>query len=219
MFEDTSNFFAIIIFLLPGFLAAWIFYGVTSHPKPTQFERTIQALIFAFIVQLFVSLLHWLFSALGNITGVLRPWDHVSEGFASLFLAVLLGVALAYFTNMDSFHRQLRKRGFTTRTSHPSEWCYVFSEKVLYVILHLKNGMRLYRYPKEWPEEPGKGHFHILYPSWILEDQTQVDLPGLDGILIGAEDVQWVEFVKSLDKQDEEKNTSKWVESTSGSNL
>ena len=34
-------------------------------------------------------------------------------------------------------------------------------------------------------------------PSWILEDETEIKLMKLDGILINAEDVQWVEFVKS----------------------
>ena len=116
------------------------------------------------------------------------------------FLAILLGIILAYFTNRDSFHKQLREIGFTTRTSHPSEWYYVFSEKVTFVILHLKDRRRLYGYPKEWPVEPGKGQFYMMYPSWILEDGKQLDLPQLDGILINTEDVQWVEFIKPNEK-------------------
>ena len=83
MFENADNFLAVIAFLLPGFITAWIFYGLTSHPKPSQFERTIQALIFTFIVQIFVAPLHWGLAALGNIV-VLRPWDPISEGFADL---------------------------------------------------------------------------------------------------------------------------------------
>lgn len=116
---------------------------------------------------------------MGNII-VLRPWDSISEGVASLFLAILLGIILAYFTNSDSFHKQLRKIGFTTRTSHPSEWYYVFSEKVTFVILHLKDGRRLYGWPKEWPVEPGKGQFYIMGPSWILDDETEIELLKLD---------------------------------------
>ncbi len=64
MFENADNFLAVVAFLLPGFITAWIFYGLTSHPKPSQFERTIQALIFTFIIQIFVApfigvLPHW----------------------------------------------------------------------------------------------------------------------------------------------------------------
>ncbi|WP_425032221.1 hypothetical protein [Pelagibius sp.] len=46
-------------YLLPGFLAAWVFYGLTAHQKPSQFERVIQALIFTLIVQAIVSLEKW----------------------------------------------------------------------------------------------------------------------------------------------------------------
>ena len=198
----SDNFLAIVTFLLPGFLTAWIFYGLTSHPKPSQFERTVEALIFTFIVQILVISLHWLFGTQGN-TIVLRPYDSISGSVSSLLLAILFGIILAYFTNNDSFHKQLRKVGFTTRTSHPSEWYYVFSEKVTYVILHLKDGRRLYGWPKEWPVEPGQGQFYIMYPSWITDKAKQIDLPELDGILINTEDVQWVEFVKRDERRDE----------------
>jgi hypothetical protein len=63
------------------------------------------------------------------------------------------------------------------------------------VILHLGDGRRLYGWPKEWPVEPNRGQFYIMLPSWIQADGSQIDLPQLDGILIGAKDVQWVEFL------------------------
>ena len=121
-----------------------------------------------------------------------------------MFLAMLLGTILAYFTNNDSIHKLLRKKGFTTRTSHPSEWFYVFSKKVTFTILHLKDGRRLYGWPKEWPIEPGKGQFYMMLPSWILDDGKQLDLPQLDGILIDAKDVRWVEFIREEGQKNEQ---------------
>ena len=50
----TNDIVVILQYLLPGFLAAWIFYGFTSHPKPSQFERVVQALIFTLIIHLAV---------------------------------------------------------------------------------------------------------------------------------------------------------------------
>ena len=41
----------ILTFLLPGFVAAAIFYSLTSHPKPGAFERVVQALIFTMVVR------------------------------------------------------------------------------------------------------------------------------------------------------------------------
>ena len=34
-----------------------------------------------------------------------------------------------------------------------------------------------------------------MEPSWIKDDGTQLDLPGVHGILIAAKDVKWVEFI------------------------
>lgn len=198
----SDDLLALATFLLPGFLAAWVFYGLTSHPKPSQFERTIQALIFTFIVQILVPSVRWALESVGEVLSI-GQWSTTGEGFASLLLAISLGAFLAYFTNNDSFHSKLRKWGFTTRTSHPSEWFYVLSQKVTFIILHLRDGRRLYGWPKEWPIEPGKGQFYIMVPSWIQDDGKQVDLPELDGILINASDVQWVEFLDTGESTDD----------------
>ncbi|MDP9620179.1 hypothetical protein [Stenotrophomonas geniculata] len=50
-----NNATTLLTYLLPGFLAAWVFYGLTSHPKPPQFERTVEALVFTFAVQALVT--------------------------------------------------------------------------------------------------------------------------------------------------------------------
>jgi hypothetical protein len=36
----------------------------------------------------------------------------------------------------------------------------------------------------------------MMLPSWISENGDLIDLPQLDGILIDATDVQWVEFLQ-----------------------
>lgn len=190
----TKEFVLILTYLLPGFLAAWVFYGLTSHPKPSQFERVVQALIFTFIIQTVLVPCRWVLEHIGQGVGI-RPWDKAAEGLTSLILAIVLGTTLAYFTNTDSVHKWLRKIGFTTRTSHPSEWYCILSEKVTFVVLHLCDGRRLYGWPKEWPVQPDKGEFYVMLPSWIQEDGSQIDLPQLDGILISAKDVRWVEFL------------------------
>ena len=42
---------SLLFFLLPGFVAAWVFYGLTAHPRKDTLERVIQALIFTVIVR------------------------------------------------------------------------------------------------------------------------------------------------------------------------
>jgi len=200
----SGNIIDLIVFLLPGFVCAWVFYGLTSHPKPHQFERIIQALIFTFIVRANLIGAEWLFAAIGDRLFTIGQWDDSAETLVSLLIALVLGAIFAYLVNADVLHHYLRKLKLTTRTSHPSEWFYVFSEKVTFVILNLKDGRRLYGWPKEWPLEPDKGQFYIMLPAWILEDGSQLDLPELDGVLIRADDVKWVEFLRFEEKTNDE---------------
>jgi len=192
--DISTDAISLLKYLLPGFTTAWIFYGLTSHPKPPQFERLIQALIFTFAIQALLPLFKWSMLCVGKMFS-LGPWSDEGELLASLVIAVGLGIVVAFFTNKDSFHKWLRRRGFTSRTSHPSEWFCVFTDQVKHVILNLKDGRRLYGWPKEWPVDPDKGQFYIQIPSWIGEDGKTIDLPQLDGILVPVKDVEWVEFV------------------------
>lgn len=195
MTQLPSDAIELLAYLLPGFAAAWLFYGLTSHAKPSQFERVVQALIFTFVIQAFLPLLRWILLSIGSFIA-LAPWGKESELLGSLFLAVILGGLIAYCTNNDLFHKWLRSLGFTSRTSHPSEWFCAFTEHVTYVILHLKDGRRLYGWPKEWPIDPQKGQFYIQVPSWIDDNAKPIDLTQLDGILVNVQDVEWVEFLR-----------------------
>lgn len=199
MTELPAEAIKLLTYLLPGFTAAWLFYGLTSHQKPSQFERVVQALIFTFVIQVFLQPLKWLLLMAGRIVSI-GPWGEASELFMSFSLAIALGALVAYFTNNDSFHKKLRQFGFTSRTSHPSEWFSAFTDHVTYVILHLKDGRRLYGWPKEWPIDPQHGQFYIQVPSWIDEDANAIDLPQLDGILVHVKDVDWVEFMRQEEK-------------------
>lgn len=201
MFENIpKDAFEIISYLFPGFLCAWVFYGLTSHPKPAQFERVIQAIIYTFIIQTILIPTEWILIFIGEHYGALRAWDHKAQILSSTIIAIAIGFIFAFSVNTDYLYKILRKIKLTTRTSHPSDWFYVFSNKVTYVILHLKDGRRLYGWPKEWPTEVDKGHFYIMAPSWITSKGKQIELPELDGILISSSDVKWVEFLNFEEK-------------------
>jgi hypothetical protein len=174
-----------------------------GYLQPSQFERVIQALIFTFLVHALLPLVQAALQFLGERFWSLRPWDDAARDLTKLILALCFGGLLAFYTNTDSLHQWLRAKGLTTRTSFPSEWFGVLSKTVTYVILHLNDDRRLYGWPKEWPNESDKGHFLILEPSWINEDGTQLELPGVHGLLIAAKDVKWVEFIGKPQQEQE----------------
>lgn len=197
----STSLVELVLFLMPGFLAAWILYGTTSHPKPNQFERIIQALVLTFLIRGIVSLTEVMFIWLGGIYTI-GAWTSTSELITSSIASVALGLFIAFCINKDFIHKLLRKVGFTSRTSHPSEWFYVLSEKVTFVVIHLVDGRRIYGWPKEWPIERGKGQFYIMDPVWLANDASEEDVenPYVDGILIDSNEVQFIEFMKAQEE-------------------
>ena len=47
----NSEIVSVFIFLLPGFVAATVFYSFTAYPKPNEFGQVVQALVFTMVGQ------------------------------------------------------------------------------------------------------------------------------------------------------------------------
>ena len=181
----SSEAIGILMFLLPGFLAAAIFYSLTSHPKPDAFGQIIQALIFTVIVQAAVQVMVAILPHTKN-------WKLV----ASVLIAVISALIAVYFSNNDKIHSILRWFHVTKETSYPSEWYSAFSRHSdCYVVLHMKEGRRLYGWPEEWPSDPDHGHFRVAEGEWLVGNERK-PATGVSAILIPANEVEMVEFLK-----------------------
>jgi len=192
----AEDFVTLLQYLLPGFVAAWLFYSFTSYPKPSQFERVVQALIFTLFVQVLVFLIKSILVLAGNILP-LFPWNSQADLVWSILCAIFLGGIFSYFANNDKIHKKLREIGFTRESSYASEWFGAFIKNVTYVVLHLDDDRRLYGWPIEWPTDPNKGHFVLADASWLLEnDEPEIYLEGVENIMIDARHVKMVEFLK-----------------------
>lgn len=192
----TSDLISLLHYLLPGFLAAWIFYSFTSFKKPTEFERIIQALIFTIIIQSISHLTKKLLLFIGNFASI-GAWDNDVAIIISLIIATALGFTFTFYSNNDKFHTLIRKANISKETSYPSEWYGEFSTKITYVVLHLKDGRRIYGWPKEWPSTPNIGHFSLLEAAWLDNENKETVLHTVDSILINSENVEMVEFMKN----------------------
>lgn len=180
-------------YLLPGFLSAWVFYSFTSFPKPSQFERVVQALIFTVIIQGIVFLEKTLLFLVGRYWQI-GVWGNNTHLVFATASAVILGLAFSYFANTDKFHKIVRRVGITKQRSFPSEWYGVFSEQATYIVLHFKDERRLYGWVREWPSQPTSGHFVVEEPSWLLNG-SEITLDGVKSVLVNVTDVMWVEFM------------------------
>ena len=185
---------AVLQYLLPGFVTAWIFYAFTSYLRPSQFERVVQALIFTLIVQAILFLIKQSLLYIGNYWSI-GSWDDSSNLIWSLGIAIILGFVITYYSNNDKLHKYLRKKGITRESSYASEWFGAFLKNVTYIVLHLKDGRRLYGWPREWPTDPKNGHFVIEQASW-LEDDKEIEVVGVNQVLIDTSQVELVEFME-----------------------
>ena len=114
--------------LLPGFIAAGIFYTLTAHPRLSEFERLIQALIFTSILRAATIVVRGALLTLGRSLSI-GAWTDDVELVWSVFLAIPVGLIFAYMANFDIIHEQLRRLNLTQRTSFPSEWYNAFSRE------------------------------------------------------------------------------------------
>ena len=188
----TSEVVTVLAYLLPGFVAAAIFYSVTSYPKPNEFSRVIQALVYTVVAQAIT----WASLRVLDVAWTVDSWPEGAGTVVSLVSAVALGLIAACFSNHDMPHRFLRHVGFTNETSYPSEWYSAFSENPYrYVVLQLKDGRRLYGWPEEWPGRPDEGHFRIAECEWLVENR-RIRTPQVSAMLVPGNEVGMVEFLE-----------------------
>ena len=189
----SSESVSLLIFLLPGLVAAAIFSSLTSHPKPSDFDRVFQSLIFTILVQATTAGIFWCFGR-RDLLNVLEN-GHV-ELLLSVGVAIVLGVLSSYFFNYDLAHRFLRFVRATKETYLSAWYSSFFNNHGSYVVLHLDGQRRLYGWPDEWPSLPGTGYFKISGAEW-LEERERIALEGVSFILVPADEVGMVEFMEA----------------------
>ena len=198
----TSEVVGVLVFLLPGFVAAAVFYSLTSHAKPSGVERVLQALIFTIVGQAILRVA--IAANLASIKRILETQD--LEIVINLLVGVTIGLASAYLFNHDVLHGFFRLIRLTRETGYPSEWYSSFSENSsCYVVLHLKDGRRLYGWPREWPSDPERGHFEISEAEWLSEDGLRIgESNEIAALVLSVDDVSMVEFVSGNASEESE---------------
>lgn len=195
MDEAATATLEIMRYLLPGFIVAWVYFGLTAHYRPEKFERVIQALIFSIFVQALLSCISFVARLLGEwIT--LGYWTGDVALVWSVIIALALGASFSWCANNDSCHLLLRRLRLTKQTSHPSQWFGAFNDLQSYVVLHIKGGRRLAGWPQEWPNKPTEGHFLIVNGAWLLDDNNFIELLSNKVTLVPACEVEFVEFLE-----------------------
>ena len=100
----SSEIVSVFIFLLPGFVAATVFYSFTAYPKPNEFGQVVHAMAFTMAGQLIASSIQLLAGELG----AQAPWHTSLEIIVSTLSAVVAALIAAYLSNKDLTHKAFR---------------------------------------------------------------------------------------------------------------
>ena len=192
----SSEVVKVIYALLPGFVAAWIFYALTAYPRLSPFERTVQALIFTGIIQVISLVLRELMFLFGAKC-CLGVWTDNVSFVTSIIIAILFGLSFSASANNNWIHPWLQRWRITKQPSYPSEWFTAFNEYEQYVVLHLTGSRRILGWPCEWPNCCDSGHFVLMNASWLSDENVATPLENVQVILIPAKDVEMVEFLET----------------------
>ena len=196
----SSEIVSVFVFLMPGFVAAAVFYSLSSYPKPNEFGQVVQALVFTMVGQIIALSVQ----QLTILLGASRPWPTTLEIIVPTICAVTFALIVVYASNNDTLHGLFRRLRFTRETSYSSEWYSSFAENPnCYIVLHLKDRRRLYGWPEEWPSRPEQGHFRIIEGEWLDADASDAHNGSQDNsvheifvIIVPVEDVKMVEFME-----------------------
>lgn len=182
----------VLQYVLPGLFAAAIFYLVTPYKRPPPFEQVVQAMVFTLLIQV-ATFVEQQFALLVGRSFSLGHWTEQSEFAANFINALLLGGGIGYIGSSYKARSWLYR--FSGKMSlDASEWFAAFEKNERFVVLQLKDGRRLFGWPKQWPSDPNEGHLLMMRVSW-LTGKTKVRAKGVDSLLIAAQDVKWVEFL------------------------
>ena len=152
----SSEVVSVLVFLLPGFVAAAVFYSLTSYPKPNEFGQVIQALVFTMVGQ--------------SISWTLQP-DFGTQAFHGqsnlkqpfLFFLRLFSRSSSSISPTMTLPTDFSGASVSLERIHilPNGIRLLLRNPDSYVVLHLRDGRRLYGWPREWPSHPNKGHIRI----------------------------------------------------------
>lgn len=191
-----------LVFLLPGVIAATVFYSITAYKKPNAFRQIFHALTFTAIGQLIAALIQTAFANPGYI------WTPALIFALPTASAVLAAVIIAFLSNHDLTHKPLRLLGVTRETAYPAWHSAFINNPDCAVALHLKDQRRLFGWPEYWPSQPRKGHFKLINAQWLANAPPTADNSEnhiIHAILIDVNDIAFIEFIKAEEISPNEK--------------
>lgn len=199
MEEISSELLPVLQLLMPGFLTTMTFYWFAEVIKPNQFERVLQALVCTPIIQLLLIPTEQIAYKLGDIFQ-LGYWTSESQTYASIGLALVIGIILAFLCNKDIIYRLARLCHITTKSAQGDQIDHFKRSGKTPTLFHFKDGRCVSGYMLNFPTYSSPNTFFIKDPEWIGKDGEPQPNPECDRMLIYTADISSIDFTKEDDE-------------------
>jgi len=186
----------ILIFLIPGFIAAVILDALVVRMEKKEVGKIIEALIFSMII-------YTIYSSISgkspiSLSKIEESTTLFYDSKSFLWLALLslfIPLLFSFFITNDLHMKLARKLQITRKTARASVWFDVFSDLDKHIIINFENGRRIYGWPMYHSTKPENPYIFLFNPAWIQEKEF-IDL-NIEGILITPEQkIDSIEFLK-----------------------
>lgn len=200
----TKDAISILLILVPGYVACVTFRSIIGFRKHESIFWIFEILTFSLIIYYISDAFGFSPSMTTALNGQPVPDKSIlhQSGQLSilLFIAILCGIALAFFHEKDFFMKIMRKIRLTTNTIDATAWQAAFRHEKRYISVHLKDGRRVYGHPLYYTGSNDEKYVYIYKHAW-LDDNDECIESDVHGILIKEDNIHFIEFQFEKDEK------------------
>lgn len=200
----TAETLSILFLLMPGFLASRVLDIAITRKADSAAGRLIEALIFSFLIYAVAQFFFdWTPLVTADVANGQTNYKFTgNHGLVAFVIAasVVVPAITGAFIHHDwhtSFFRALR---ITDKTSRSSVWQDVYTSQKRHVVVHLRDGRRVYGWPMYVSHDPKDSYIYLFQPAWLTTDGTYIET-GTHGILICNDTIRMIEFMKRSNEE------------------
>ena len=205
MHELNQGALALLVTLLPGFLALRVRDFFVPVKARDNFERISEVVAYSLVLYLLVSSFQRVDWRPDWMTLLGEP-SHTERGASAVGLdrfvqalalaAILLGAVVGWVESRDLHYSIARRLRLTDRSGLRDVWQEAFSRNgAEWVLVHLADGRRVRGWPVLSSERGSRPALFLSSAAWVRDDGGSVPIPG-PGILITEQaEIRYAEFL------------------------
>ncbi len=200
MAEFKFEAIAVLVILLPGFLAARIEQRLTVNRDQSELDKIVEAMLYSFVTYLiFAALSHSFPVAIevenkGDISRYSIETDVLRLAFLAV-IAIVLAVADSFAANNDLFGRLFRWMGVSRRSWRDSIWSDVFHNFGGAVQVELEDGRSVMGWLKYFSDRSEEASVFLEHAAWVGADLKLIRIEGPGIFLTRGSGIRSVTFL------------------------